>query len=405
MHSNTYKLFQLSEVLIGKYGFNQIMIQNIDEEYAKHDSTWLSNFDNQNYNLIRITLNKASLFMYDKEYVNNYIDYLATTYNKHINFLDIHIDNEPYDDTNEEYDHINLDENFADGKNVFDVFPDIYSTIHTVNNANEEIKKISSKLIEVFNTRKVNKSRKYPIATFVIIGICTIMYLISVFFSRRYTASATYVLLGADYKTFSLGLKQFWRLFTCAFIHGGFLHYFVNMYSLLNLGSYVEREYGSLRFLLVLFVSILCGSLSQSILFDNTLCVGISAGLYGLMSVLVLDIFNKGFFNIRTMGPILLINLGINFMYGTAFVAHLGGLLAGVVIYLIFRKENKLGPIILTCTLLISLMIKYLSTSKIGQFYPGTDLEVVNIFKDLGLNRYATNLFTRLLEVYAKYGG
>jgi hypothetical protein len=89
--------------------------------------------------------------------------------------------------------------------------------------------------------------------TFVLIGVTGIVFLLQVLGQ---------VLLGFDW-VLELGLKdnalilqgQLWRLLTPVFIHAGFLHLAVNMYSLFALGPAVERFFGAPRFLAVYLLS------------------------------------------------------------------------------------------------------------------------------------------------------
>ena len=55
---------------------------------------------------------------------------------------------------------------------------------------------------------------------------------------------------------------EYYRIITSAFVHGGILHIFMNMSSLLALGSNLETKFGSLKFAFFTMWSILiCGTL------------------------------------------------------------------------------------------------------------------------------------------------
>src|ERR1051326_3787848 len=55
--------------------------------------------------------------------------------------------------------------------------------------------------------------------------------------------------------------KEYYRLLSCAFIHSGWAHLLLNMYTLYGFGSAVERMFGPRDFLLIYFSSVLGGSL------------------------------------------------------------------------------------------------------------------------------------------------
>ena len=404
--NDLYKIFQLSSIFISKYEYNQILIQEFSQ-YSQNE-IWLTKLDHSDYQLIRITFSPASQYVYDKERIETYLSYLQKTAGKDLKFLDIHINNEKYDSEMEEYDYINIDEGFADGKNVMDLYPEIYTAIHQVEDERAEIFRLKQSVQQIMKNRissRYQENVKAPYATMIVIGICLFMNVLQTYFARKYADSAVYVLLGGNYTTFTLGLRQFYRLITCSFLHGGFLHLFSNMYSLFFLGSYLEKRLGSWKMLFYLFLSVLVGSLSQGILTENTVTVGISAGLYGLMLVFILDGVKNRVVNPRSLLPLIIINLAINFMSTTAWIAHLGGLLGGYVLYHFYNSENRLGPGLLMITLIVCLFVRYLSTKTISPLYGGTDLEVVKIINDLGFKDYSNHLYQRLLQVYQKYGG
>lgn len=404
--NDLYKIFQLSSIFIGKYEYNQILIQEFSQ-YSQSE-IWLTKLDHEAYQLIRITFSPASQAVYDKDRIETYLSYLQKTAGKDLNFLDIHVSNEKYDPEAETYDYINVEEGYADGKNVMDLYPEIYTAIHKVDDERAEIFRLKQSVQQIMKSRISSRYQadiKAPYATMIIIGICLLMNVLQSYLSRKYAESAVIVLLGGNYTTFTLGLRQFYRLIVCAFLHGGFLHLFSNMYSLFFLGSYLEKRLGSWKMLSYLLFSVLIGSLSQGILTENTVTVGISAGLYGLMLVFILDGIKNHVVNLRSLLPLIMINLAINFISTTAWIAHLGGLLGAYVLYHFYDSENKLGPGLLLLTLTVCLFIRYLSMKTINPLYGGTDLEVVKILNDLGFKDYSNKLYQRLLEVYQKYGG
>lgn len=402
--ANLYKLFQLTDLFIDKYQFNQIIIKQLND--IEKDEAWLANFDDKNYNLIRLTFNSAETFIYDKNHVDEFINYLSKTTNKKIKFLDIHINKEKYDPINEEYDYLNIDLNYADGKDVSKIYPELYKTIHEVKNGNDEIKNISKKLTGIVKGRinsRFKVSKDY--CTYIIFGICSLIFFLSKYYTAKYSESAAYIFLGANYKTFTLGLKQFFRLITNGFVHAGFIHYFCNMYTLLSLGHYIESKFGHFKFILILFISILSGSLCEGILTDNGISLGLSSGLYGLMVVFIIDVISSKIININALMPVIFINIGINFISNTAYLAHIGGALGGYLVYKVIDSKEKTGPIILLSVFILALTFKYVTIDTINPIFSGTDYEVAKIFNDLGFKNYASKLIIRLVNVYSKYGG
>ena len=124
-----------------------------------------------------------------------------------------------------------------------------------------------------------------------------------------------------------------------------------------------------------------------------------------MITIMILDLYNNNMLDYKSLLPLIGINLLINFLPNVAWQAHLGGLISGYLLYLIFTKEKKLSYSMLLVVMLMCLLIKYLTISKIDPLYIGTDMEVVKIYSDLGLKSFGDNLMNRLLNVYSKFGG
>lgn len=403
-----YKLFQLSDIFVSKYEYTQVVLKQYQE--LSSNEAWLFNSQNKNYQVVRITYNSANHFTYDEARVEEYLTFFKSNIKKSsINFLDIHISNEPYDKENEQYDYLNIEENYADGCDVKDIYPEIYTAIHKVEDPNKEISNIVKRMkLSIKNKIKSrNKLNRFSyIATYIIIAICVINYLFGLYLKTKYSdTSSIFVVLGADYKTFTLGLKQYYRLITYAFVHNDIIHLLCNMYSLYSIGRYVEAKYGHTKYLLILFLSIIIGSLTQGILSDNGICIGISAGIYGLLVVFIIDIVSSKVIDLRQLMPMICINLFLNFLSTTAWMAHLGGAIGGLAIYYLLQEPKQIQRILLCVVLLLSLTIKYVTIDSIKSLYIGTDLQVVDIYKDLNLNSYANKLVEKLFNFYSKLGG
>lgn len=400
-------MFQTASVLVSRYGFREQLIR----EYVKfmQSEMWFFNPEDPHYQLIRVTTNPASEFEADRERVETILQSFSFDSDEELSFLDIHIDNDVYAVKNEEYNHLNLFfGGYSDGNDVREFYPELYTCISRPENISEEIKRcmdiINAASSERAEGKKATGSRICYV-TYGIIALCTIVYLVSVYLQRDYSSSSVYIFLGADYKTFTLGLRQFWRLLSCAFVHGGFLHLLTNMYSIFILGSFLERRLGKKNYVLALLVSTLTASLTQGILSENTVTVGISGGIYGLMVIFIMDLIQLKAVPFRSFIPLILINLMINMLDTTAWIAHLGGVIAGIVLYYFFFTEDRIGLGLLIVVMLLSLIYKYATINVISPLYGGTDMEVVRIFDDLGMKDYALSLMKRLAHVYAQYGG
>ena len=77
---------------------------------------------------------------------------------------------------------------------------------------------------------------------------------------------------------------DWWRVISGGFLHAGFLHLLLNMYVLYVAGSILEPGIGTPRFLGIYFVSLIAGSLGALMLDPNTVTVGASGAIFGLMA-------------------------------------------------------------------------------------------------------------------------
>ena len=149
-----------------------------------------------------------------------------------------------------------------------------------------------------------------------------------------------------------------WTFITSMFMHAGFFHLFVNMLSLLFIGSLVERILGKRRYFWFYMISGLLAGLFfvlASMIFPSdldTFAVGASGALFGLVGLLVLLTPNLPVFvmfipipiKIKYAAPGILILLWLISITGNVPIgntAHLGGLLTGLIYGIYLRNKYR----------------------------------------------------------------
>lgn len=142
---------------------------------------------------------------------------------------------------------------------------------------------------------------------------------------------------------------EWWRLITSGFIHSGIFHLGMNMYLLWLLGQTLEPVMGTVRFLMLYFLSLLGGSLGVLLISYDAPTVGASGAVFGLMGAMVVIQWRN---NINPwssgIGSLVALNLVITFLVPRVSIGgHLGGIIAGalvayVMIELASRKRR--GP-------------------------------------------------------------
>jgi membrane associated rhomboid family serine protease len=136
---------------------------------------------------------------------------------------------------------------------------------------------------------------------------------------------------------------DFWTLLTSAFLHQGLFHLVSNMLSLWILGSLLEPVLGHVRFGLVYFVSLFCGSLGVLIVSQGA-SVGASGAVFGLLGAAVVVARHRGLNLMESgLGLWLGLNLLLTFTIPNISIGgHLGGLAGGFLAALILLEGDRL---------------------------------------------------------------
>jgi membrane associated rhomboid family serine protease len=140
---------------------------------------------------------------------------------------------------------------------------------------------------------------------------------------------------------------DWWRVITGGFLHAGLLHIAFNMYVLYVAGSILEPGIGTPRFLGIYFVSLVAGSLGALIVDPNTLTVGASGAIFGLMAAVIVVARGRGIDELaQQFGFFILVNLFLTFsISGISIGGHIGGLIGGLVaaVLVIFVERRMSG--------------------------------------------------------------
>lgn len=141
---------------------------------------------------------------------------------------------------------------------------------------------------------------------------------------------------------------EYWRLITVMFLHGGLLHLGVNLFSLWNLGAFLEAALGRLRYVVLFFVTgFVASATSYAFGRVGVPAVGASGAIFGVFGGLIAYMYLRRH---TAMGRSILsqlmlwlaINVFVSLQPGIDFRAHLGGLVAGfVTVYTLEEADRK----------------------------------------------------------------
>ena len=191
--------------------------------------------------------------------------------------------------------------------------------------------------------KNLEEIRKEP-ATMALILINVLVF-IAVEFTGT-SQDAWHVLeYGAAYTPYIIQNGEVYRLFTSMFLHFGIEHLVNNMLVLFVLGSRLERVIGKIRFLLIYLLGGIAGNVVSLLLELKTQEFSVSAGASGAVfavmgAMIYIVIRNKGWLGDLSMRQILVMaafSLYFGFTSsGVDNAAHIGGLLAGFVLAVLF---------------------------------------------------------------------
>lgn len=333
-------VMKLLHYFITEKEYNPIILRGVNNEI------WLENMDAP-YKIVRINTG----YIHNNEQLN--FDMFKTkkimgkiklkTFSLSMNTLSLFLDlGENVDLVSDNHiDCIKIvdEKDINSSKLIVDAYPDI-----------KEKLKFDEKGIELFNkiTVDINKKNmkdakraeeifkpKTPYVTYTLMVVNIIMFILMYALGRGSEDKYTLIEFGALNKQLVLA-GDYFRIITSAFLHIGVLHLICNMYALYILGKDIESYFGTVRYIIIYFVSIIVGSL-MSLVFsaDNVISAGASGAVFGLMGALLyFGYFYRASLNnsiTQQVLPVIAINLFIGFMStGINNFAHIGGLLGGL---------------------------------------------------------------------------
>jgi membrane associated rhomboid family serine protease len=183
-----------------------------------------------------------------------------------------------------------------------------------------------------------------PYATYTLIALNVIAFLAEISIGGGLTAGT----LVQDGGIFGPAISDgdWYRIVTGGFLHAGPLHLLFNMYVLYIAGTLLEQGIGTPRFLAIYFISLLAGSFGALLLDPNTVTVGASGAIFGLMAAVLVVARGRGMEQLASQfGLFIVLNLVLTFSISNISVGgHLGGLIGGGVAALLLVGVERRAP-------------------------------------------------------------
>ena len=192
----------------------------------------------------------------------------------------------------------------------------------------------------VTSMRRVGSSDS-PVVTYGIMALCAI-----VFIAELFTGTTGGVVFQDLAYAPVLTATEPWRIVTSIFVHLSILHILFNMYSLFIFGPMMERMLGRARFAALFLLSGIGGSVAVLLIAPGIAVAGASGAIFGLLGAFFVIQRHLGGNNVQLL-IVIGLNLVIGFVVpGIAWQAHIGGLVVGALVGLIFvrtRDRSKRG--------------------------------------------------------------
>lgn len=364
-------IMSLVHYFITEENYTPIVVKGVKDEI------WLENMDGP-YKVVRINSNH----IHNKEQLE--YDLLKTkgvlkqikrkTFSMSVNILNIFLDiNKLPEDNMKNMDNIYIEslKSVPENKILTSAFKGITTNLSTEQVDLDQIIKQTEDVN--IKTQKKNKiyedifKPKTPIITNIIILTCVLYFALMLYGTKGNLSAANLVKYGANYQPL-IKIGEWYRLFSCMFIHASGLHLLLNMYALKILGSQVESYLGKIRYTVVFILSGLIGSLFSAI-FTKSVSVGASGAIFGVLGSLLYFSYHYRIILGTSLKyeilPVVIFNVIIGLCIpGVDIWAHVGGLIGGAFVTMsvgVPGKINKRSIINGTiCTLMLIAFLSYI---------------------------------------------
>lgn len=366
-------ILKILHYFITEEDYKPVIINGLDNEI------WLENMEND-LKLIRINTNyihneeqfKSDIFKVKtimKSIKRNTLSFKMTTLNL---LLDIGDNVSIIDNKNIETIKIDGLDDFKKNKFVKEFFPKVKET-----DFNDKVDPVEFfKLTEDMNQNTMKKEKKLekifspkkPVVTYILIVLNLMVFLYGVLHGNDELIN----MFGNNYELVQNG--EFYRLFTCMFVHADILHILFNMIALYSIGPVVERYYGKSKFLLIYLVSGLLGSIFSGVFMTaDSISIGASGAIFGLLgSICYFTYYYRATLQGILRGsimPVIIINLVIGFLSSSIDLsAHIGGLIGGILISMAIgigdkhRKSDQINGLVVL--VLMAVFLIYMMMTK-----------------------------------------
>ncbi len=184
-----------------------------------------------------------------------------------------------------------------------------------------------------------------PVITYGVIALCVLVFIAELLTGTSLLGSGGGTVYSQLQYIPQLTVIRPWTMVTTIFVHASLLHIAFNMFSMFIVGRQIEPMIGRVRFLALFLLSGIGGSVGMLLINPGTLSqatavVGASGAIFGMFGAYFIIARHLGA-NATQLLVVIAINLGIGFIVpGFAWQAHVGGLVIGALVALVFVRTR-----------------------------------------------------------------
>ena len=394
-HQEVY-VMQLVRYFIEQQDYQMVIVQN-----SKND-IWLANVDQPQYPIIRLCAESEGQQFFDRDYIKEVYESICEQLQIAKPLL--MIQTSPLAETIqwEQAEVVSILPNAQVPSKIAQVFHGIEQVVHSVNNADQEIKTIGKRIRDVQLERQkqlLRSLRQPPRAFWIIMALSLLLFALTTYVSLSGSDIYQGVLLGgAYYKPSMMAAYEYWRFFTAPFAHYSLFQLLIDLYVLYLLAKSVDTFYPHKLFLIFMIAS-LCGYGVSYIGVDNELAFGMVPGLLGIWGAYSVAIFAKKMMRIPPIKSayirsVLVIAI-LLLAPGISYLGVLAGFTAGVLCGIVLSDEaicKQLRPHVLIAAAILAGGLCWYQVNRnqmISNRSETLDSKLIEAYENIGLHDYA----------------
>ena len=183
-------------------------------------------------------------------------------------------------------------------------------------------------------------SKKY-MPTYILIALNLAVYVYTSIIGNNFIETSDSVITVYGQVNALVYEGAYWQLFTAMFIHADLLHLFGNMFFLLIFGLRAEELFSTPEYFLIYLLSGLTGNLLTLLLGPQLVSVGASGAIFGMFGAVAIYVRRAIGQSILSALMYAFFLLMISWGPNVNFLAHLGGLVAGLLIGYLLAVKRK----------------------------------------------------------------